>query len=697
MTMGATVAGTILGTAAYMAPEQAKGKTADRRSDVWSFGVIVYELLTGRRMFAGESAVEILSGVLHKEPDLTAAPARVHRLLKWCLEKDRKKRLASVSDARGLLEESAPTAPSRSRFGGSVAWAAASVLALVLGAGWWHASQPVDQPLQRVNLDLPGFVGDGQHAISRDGTRVAYVTRGEGGITRLATRLLSESEWKILPGTEGALSPFFKPDGQWIGFGTVGQLKKVSVLGGAPQKLADARLLFGAHWTEDGYIVAVLNVGTSLARIPEQGGTPEPLLPSGPGRTKGPQVFPGNKSVLFAGQDSGRAAAQILALDSKKVTTLIPGGDSPFYVPSRGDKGHILYASGGSLLAAPFDPAKGVLEGQAVPVLDNWAGGASFSETGDFLYTIGAAGRGDWPLVWLKRDGTTEPALKERGRYFVPKVSPNGRKLAVVLDLDRPAESRLMVYDRDTQLGVPLTEKGQLGTAAVWTHDSQYLIWSIDSPNSKSRLEWRRADGSGPVRTLKEMNTPGGPESISPDGKYLIFGSGNARTKSDLWIASLDLSKPDAPSMGDPKLLLDSPELDYGARVSPDGKWMVWGSDESAQFEMYVQPFLGSGKLNLGLGLFPKWASGKRLIYQTFPNLMMLEYRVEGNAFVAGQPELWSKTPVQILGDRDSWSLDPLQERILAVPLDETPQAGSPKVGLLLNFFDELRRRAPVN
>jgi serine/threonine-protein kinase len=283
LTVGATAVGTILGTAAYMAPEQARAKTADKRSDIWSFGVIVFELLTGKKMFPGETAVEILGGVLNKDPDITAAPARVHRMLRWCLEKDRKHRLASISDARRLLTEVEPAAvPVRRR--SALPWVAAGLAlgAAALGIGLWRATRPVERPLVRTRLDVPGFPGGlGNLAFSLDGTRIAYVTRGDDGVQRLATRLLAESNAKILTGTEGVSSPFFSPDGQWIAFGADGQLKKVSALGGAPSKLWDAPALLGGSWSEGGFIVAEVNHASSLVRIPESGGAAEPLRPGG--------------------------------------------------------------------------------------------------------------------------------------------------------------------------------------------------------------------------------------------------------------------------------------------------------------------------------------------------------------------------------------------------------------------------------
>ena len=256
-------------------------------------------------------------------------------------------------------------------------------------------------------------------------------------------------------------------------------MKKVSALGGAPLKLADATVFLGGSWSEDGFIVAEVNAGISLMRIPEAGGAAEALLPTGPGTTIFPQVLPGGKKVIFGGQDDQGPAVQILSLDTKddtkKVSTLIPGAQWARYLPTGGanggNVGHIVYPNGSTLMAAPFDPVAGELRGQAVPVLDDVAGLVGFSSTGDVLYTIGAASdTSGWPLRWLRPDGKPggtpdgkmEPLLATPGNYTYPRVSPDGKLLAVTVDKDRAAETRLIVYDWQNDRTLPLTEKGQV-------------------------------------------------------------------------------------------------------------------------------------------------------------------------------------------------------------------------------------------
>jgi len=282
LTMGATVAGTILGTAAYMAPEQAKGKTADKRSDIWSFGVIVYEVLTGKRLFQGESAVEILGGVLNQEPEISAAPQHVHKLLRWCLEKDRKQRLASISDARRLLTEneaatSTAAAPSRSRLGW-VAWGLAVIgwaAALLLTA--WMFLRPVPLPeVTRFEIHAPegSRLPLGTPAPSPDGRTIAYTVIGKDGVTRIHVRLMDSIESRALPGTENAVHPFWSPDGRSLAFGAGNSLKRVDLVGGSVRTLTQFGGAFQGSWNQDGVILFASPTG--LSRIPADGGVPAP-------------------------------------------------------------------------------------------------------------------------------------------------------------------------------------------------------------------------------------------------------------------------------------------------------------------------------------------------------------------------------------------------------------------------------------
>jgi hypothetical protein len=375
LTISPTRAGMILGTAAYMSPEQARGRTVDKRADIWAFGAVLYEMLTGHRLFEGETVSDTLAQVLTKEPDLTRVPMNVRRLLKKCLEKDPKKRLRDIGDAWELLGEPAATTPPRSRLG----WIAAVVLAAIAVAGWYRATRPVEQPLKplvRLKVDLGSDVllslgtmlGPGV-IISPDGTRLVYVSQN-----RLFTRRLDQPQPTELAGTEGANAPFFSPDGQWIAFFAPEHLKKVSVEGGAAVTLCDAPLSAGGgSWGEDGNIIAMLTAPAgSLSRIPSSGGVPAPVtqLAQGESVHRWPQVLPGSKAVLFTANGSAvnfsSANIEVMSLANHRRKTLVRGGTFGRYSPS----GHLLYLSRGTLFAVPFDLDTLEIRGTPVPVLE---------------------------------------------------------------------------------------------------------------------------------------------------------------------------------------------------------------------------------------------------------------------------------------------------------------------------------------
>jgi serine/threonine protein kinase len=308
VTISPTRAGVILGTAPYMSPEQARGKAVDKRADIWAFGSVLYEMLTGEQAFTGETTTDILAAVVTKEPDLEKVPVRVRRLLRKCLEKDSKKRLRDIGDAWELVEDVgqalSPANASRSNTPG-IAAAVLALVATALGFGLWRATRPVDHPLTRLSVDLGPDAIPGLNiavAISPDGRRIVYPVK-----TGLATRLLDQSEPTLLPGTEGAFDPFFSPDSQWIGFFTSGQLKKISVQGSAPVKLCSVANPSGASWGEDDNIVVALNTTTPLSLVPGVGGAPKRLtrLAAGEFTHRWPQILPGGQAVLFTASPNG--------------------------------------------------------------------------------------------------------------------------------------------------------------------------------------------------------------------------------------------------------------------------------------------------------------------------------------------------------------------------------------------------------
>jgi serine/threonine-protein kinase len=413
MTIGATEAGVILGTASYMAPEQARGKNVDRRADIWAFGVVLYEMLTGQKLFKGDDLTETMAAVIKEEPKLDRVPAKVRRLLSACLQKDPKQRLQTIADWRLLLHQEAPPAPVNKR---TQPWmwptvAAAAMLALaIVVAGFWRATRPVDHPLVRLDMDLgadvslpPPSTGGSAVVISPDGTRLAYVS---GNPAKLFTRRLDQPKATELAGTGEAQSPFFSPDGQWIGFYAGGpKLNKVSVDGGAVVPLANFGGFGGASWGEDGEII-VGDQTKGLLQLPSAGGMPTLLAAQAKGEIALvlPQILPGGKAVLFhmaPGFDPDKTTLEVLTLADRRRKIVARGGTTARYLPTSGASGHLIYVIRATMFAMPFDLDKLEARGNAVPVLDDvayplpaYTGQYSFSRNGNF-----GLSQGQWGLV----------------------------------------------------------------------------------------------------------------------------------------------------------------------------------------------------------------------------------------------------------------------------------------------------------
>jgi Tol biopolymer transport system component len=728
LTIGATAAGTILGTAAYMAPEQAKGKAADKRSDIWSFGVILYEMLTGKRLFQGESTVEILGGVLNKDPDISAAPPRVHKLLRWCLEKDRKQRLASISDARRMLsgdssgadEPAAAIAPLRSRIGRWTGIAAALLAVVAASSSWiaWRATRPVDRPLMRFSADLGPEAVEGPRitaAISPDGTRLAFAARGSAGNQQLATRLLNQAQATLLAGTENAADPFFSPDGRWIGFFTSGKMKKISVQGGAPFTLCDAPDARGASWGEDGWIVVNPSAASGLSRVPEAGGTLQVITkPGDKGEVaqRWPQILPGSQAVLFTGNTFltgfDNAAIEVLSLKTGQWKVVQRGGYAGRYLPS----GHLVYIHQGTLFAVGFNLDRLEVRGTPAPLLENVAGNEVFgtgqydvARNGTLVYLSGKSSTASWPVAWMDSTGNTKPLLAAPGQYYFPRFSPDGKRLALAVGPFAGGDIQLYDWQRDTMTRLTFTQ-GNL--APVWTPDGKHIAFRSLSPGA-SFVRWIRADGAGEAQPLMEENSVLVPYSFSPDGKRLAFAKSGMDTGFDLWTLPLDISDPEHPKPGKPELFLRTPFDEGESAFSPDGRWIAYASNESGRAEVYVRPYpggapSGSGKwqISTGGGTHPIWSSnGRELFYVTPDNrIMAASYTAKADSFDADKPRLWSNTQILDLGPGVQWSLDlaPDGKRFAVFPRpDSTGEPkGSVHVAVLLNFFDELRRRVPA-
>ncbi len=727
-----TQAGVILGTAAYMSPEQARGRAVDKRADVWAFGVLLFEMLTGRRLFEGETVSDTLAAVLRQEipwPVLPAeTPAGVQRLLRRCLERDPKQRLRDIGEARVALratpnyEDAAiPAEPSRT-WRRTLPWTLTALTlaaaALVLRAPWHHPATAA--PSLRlsvglgadVSLDMRG--GPGPAAVlSPDGRTLAFVGAKEGAKTKLFVRLLGQLNATPLPGTEGARDPFFSPDGQWIAFFADSKLKRVSVTGGATIVLADAPWRGrGGTWSDDGTILFVPSTGegVGLRRVPwSEGAAPGPAAADtvlAGDTVRWPQALPGGKAILFtegspAGNyDNARILVRELPRGPAKV--IVQGGYHGRYVPS----GHLLYVHGSTLFAAPFDPGRLEATGPGVPVVEELvtaplvaAAQFAFSTTGTLAYLPGHLS-GTMSIQWLDRTGALAPLRTVPGRYRGIRISPDGTKL-VFRALDE-GRTGLWVSDWTKNTTSRLTSDTTV-SSPMWSPDGRAIAFdgmAVGGGSPAWRLYWQRADGSGEAQPLAESRTSLFASSWHPSGKYIAY-TAHSQGVPDLMILPIEGDADTGFRAGEPMAFLDSRFNEGWGTFSPDGRWLAYTSDETGRFEVYVRPFpKGDGKWQVSTegGLFPAWSrSGHELFYVAEDQrLMAASYSVPGVSFHAETPRPWSNVHLPDLAPWRSYDPHPDGRRIAVLqPVADSGDANRNAVVLFLNFFDELRRLAP--
>jgi serine/threonine-protein kinase len=733
LTVSPTQAGMIMGTAAYMSPEQARGQTVDRRADIWAFGVVLWELLTGKQLFQGDTVSDTLASVLTKEPDFTQVPPKARPLLRRCLEKDPKKRLRDIGDMELLLAEAEPaaptaaTAPSPSRLG-RLPWIAVAGVAtlafLVAGAGWYRATRPApSRPLIRLNAEIASDtplaranVNANMLALSPDGTRLALTLRGADGKVRLHTRLLNQIQMTPLAGTDDASFPFFSPAGDWIGFFADGKLKKISVEGGAAVTLCDAPNGRGASWGDDGNIIAALDTRGVLSRVPSAGGTPVPVtkLNSGENTHRWLQVLPGGQAVLFTASTVATsyddANIDVISLKTGERKTVARGGFSPRYLATSAGTGHLIYLHQSTLFAVPFDPGRMALTGAPAPILEDVSSttgaGGDFtfagvpSGPGTFVYLAGKGQQASWSISWVDSSGKTQPLHAPLARYLTPRFSPDGKRLAFAIDGGQGADIWVKDLDRDTPSRLSFLP-GNNGWP-VWTPDGKNIVFASTNPAAPG-LYWVRADGSGEAQRLTNGKLLETPYSFSPDGRRLAFYQAGNGGSADIFTA---LIEEDAghPKLAKAELFLGTPFTEAYPAFSPDGRWLAYQSNESGTYEVYVRPFPGPGgrwQVSTGGGFFPLWSrDGRELLFETGDRVMAVSYTVThtvgGDSFTALKPRVWMEALLRDLGITSNYDLAPDGKRLAAMLADDANGDKPPThLTFLLNFFDELRRRAP--
>jgi hypothetical protein len=723
-----TGVGMILGTAAYMSPEQARGKTVDKRTDVWAFGCVLYEMLAGRRAFDGEDVSETLAGVIKGDPDWAAlppgVPSPIVMLLRSTLQKDRRKRMADVAAAKFVLDHAqelvnrvevpvtialpVPSTPRqplwrRAALFGGIAAAAA----LISGAVMWAVSRSAPPAVVRTTIATSASTAlvlqgaDRDVAITPDGSRIVY-----RGTNRLLVRALNQLEASVLSGLGAPRGVFISPDGEWIGFFDAAVLKKVAITGGPPVTIAQniSTAPRGATWGPDGTIVFSAPAG--LQRVPQAGGTPIALTKvdreHGENSHLWPEFLPGGKTVLFTivpiGGAPGSGSAQIAAADLRTGTykVLVRGGSHAHYVST----GHLIYGVDGTLRAVAFNLGRLEVVGTPVPVLDGVVttaqGAADFSvaANGSLLYVPGAAGAGGRnAVVSVDRQGRVSPLSGvPPDSYRDVRVSPDGTRLALATADD------VWVYDLAKTTRSRLTTDPANDTRPLWTPDGSRIVFSSNRAGYPE-LFWRAADGTGNDERLLSraknlLDLRGGGWS-GADGKQLLFTE--VPTAGHCATAQLAIERP-----SDVKVLFPSEFCNDYASVSPDGHWIAYHSDVSGQSEIYTQryPELGNRQqISLSGGMRPLWSrDGRELFFGTPDNRQMLAVPVQSGAtLTAGRPQaLFEVAMMSPQSGTRPYDMAPDGRFYIIRNADADAGVAPSSMILVQNWTEELKRLAPV-
>ena len=728
LTMQATQAGIILGTAAYMSPEQAKGLVVDRRCDVWSFGAVLFEMLSGQRAFEGSDVSEVLASVLAREPDWTALPEGMSPVLRTylrrCLHKDPKQRIADVQDLRLALEGAFEmTAPRDAEIVAAVqpiwrrvlpvpaAFVVGGLFAGLIGWNLWPTTEPA--VLSRFIHSLPNGqffrnIGRPIFELSPDGRSFVYNTR-DG----LYLRRMDELEARLLAGTEASLhTPFFSPDGKSVGYFQDNQLKRINVSGGPPRPIIRAQRPFGASWAAADTILFGQPEG--IVSVSANGGTKEVLIQAKGGEEfVYPQLLPQGRSVLFAAEGSDGAAPDIMvqSLTTGRRTLLVQGGTGPRYLPS----GHLVYAIDDGLFGAAFDPDTQTI-GESVPLVQGVMrsrGGATpavnygVSETGTLVYVsggIGAAGA-ERGLQWGGRDDQEERLTTPSRNYINVSLSPGGSRAALEIAETR-GETSVWVTELSRGTLFPLTTEIGFTGRPLWSLDDRRVVFTARR-EGRLELRSRAADGTGSSDLLAGFDDSvldARPASWTPDGTTLAIDISNPGTGLDIGLLPVDGS----PAEWRP--LIQTPEQESKPAISPDGRWIAYQASYSGDSQIYVERFPDLGdrrQVSVGSSVHfnATWAQDGSALYYVGLNPLAVKRATitadAGGAPVVGTAEVrfthrFFNSPITYR----TWDLSPDADRILMIVpvrnLADNTTDERPQIIIIQNWIEELRRLVPT-
>jgi len=727
-----TQAGVILGTAAYMSPEQARGRPIDKRADIWAFGCVLFELLTGKPAFVKDNVSDTLAAVLGTEPDWSllgpAVPSSLRLLVQRCLEKDRQRRIGDISTAIFLLNEPQMTVPAlnpgtataparRGRAGRRLAVVAAILLAAVGGgAAVWLQTRPATRRVVRLAIPASGpsalSVSGREMAISPDGTHVAYV--GNNG-RQLFVRAFDQTDSVPLAGVDFPGSVFIKPDGQWVGFVGEFVLRKVATNGGAVQDLLKlgARSMLGATWGERGTIIfATERTSTGLEQISEDGGATTVL--TRPNRDRGedyhawPAFLPGGQAVLFTILHTGSIdSAEIAVLDLSTGThkVILRGGSAARYLPS----GHLVYGAAGSLRAVAFDLERLEVRGTPVPVVPqllttpNGAADFDVASDGTLVYVRGGIEEPARTLVWVDRQGREEPIPAPVRAYLYLRISPDGTRVAIDV---RDQERDIWLWEFARRTLTRFTFAPRPDRFPVWSFDGRRVLYTSERPDTPAGAVTRNlfsqaSDGTGVPEQLTRNTTTAdkAPTGVSPDGAWVILRDGEPQ--------GFDVSRLALGSDHRIEPLVHTPFSEQNGEVSPDGRWLAYQSNDSGRSEIWVRPYpdVNGGRwlVSAGGGLQPLWSrDGKdaELFYRDLSGDLMRVAVERGSGWAVGATTKLFGAGQYYFGAGEAFgrtydiSLD--GRRFLMIKDVARDQSSAPTILVVQNWFDELKALVPT-
>jgi serine/threonine-protein kinase len=722
LSVAATQQGVILGTAAYMSPEQAKGKTVDKRADIWAFGCVLFEMLTGQAAFQGEDVSEVLASVIKGDANLNLLPADVHpkvrEIVFRCLQKDLKKRIRDIADVQFELEqaemppavaESVGAEEPQSRRPQSLAWIAAAMAlaAIIAGAAVWFL-KPVRPPepghVIRLVHDLPENqqfwqLNERNIAVSPDGTQIVYAAN-----TGLYLRSVDKWDANLIAGTEGnPEKPFFSPDGKWVGYWSASEnrLIKIETGGGAPLTLTDEASTGSYSWSADGTIV--YGTSGSIMRISENGGTPEPVFVKQGQYMIHPQILPDGESVLYSDIAGQPYKIMLYSPQSGEDRELFPG-HAARYLPT----GHIVYELEKDLLAVPFDLESLEVSGGSVPLVEGVLrrGGAPQYEISDagtlvYLREMDPNMLASRSLLWVDRKGTEEPLYDSPDLFWHPRLSPDGTQVALCSQQGEGA-SDTRIWNLARRTLTRLTFDPAADEFPLWTPDGTRIIF-YSGREGNTRLYLRSADGTGSAEPIGSTGTgwiyPG---SWSADGKTLLVQENNT---GNFRICALSMEKD-----GELKPLLEGDAMFVQPKISPDGRWLAYTSNESGGNEIYVRPYPevdgGRWQVSNNGGDSPLWSpDGRELFYRNGDAAMAVAVKSDPafdieNPTVLFQGMYYSADFIPGTTELSPWDISPDGKRFLMMKnagVGESTGGGPRRINIILNWFEELKQRVPFN